>query len=286
MVSGLVARGELETACAVFDEMPVRNVVSWTAMIDGYVRNGRAYEAFELFRQMQAENVQPNEFTLVSLLLACTELESLSLGSWVHELARKNGFQMGVFLGTSLIDMYSKCGSVEDAMKVFNEMPERSLATWNSMITSLGVHGRGKEALALFDEMNEANVRPDTITFVGVLCACLNASLVDEGCGFFKIMIKQYGITPTLEHYSCMIELLGRAGLWDHAHELAKSMVVKLDVNAWRTLLRACETHGNAELREVAHRRIVELDPMNGSMSNDPNYLAQENNHCFNGKVE
>ncbi|KAF2301713.1 hypothetical protein GH714_028754 [Hevea brasiliensis] len=163
-VAGLVACGELDAARGAFDQMPMRNVVSWTAMINGYVKNQRPQEAFELFWRMQLYNVRPNDFTLVGLLKACTELGSLQLGSWLHDYALKNGFKLGVFLGTALIDMYSKCGSLENAKQVFDQMPIKSLATWNSMITSMGVHGWGKEALAVFAKMEEANVQPDAIT--------------------------------------------------------------------------------------------------------------------------
>lgn len=284
MVAGLVASGELEAAIEVFEAMPVRNVVSWTAMINGYVRNGQSYGAFELFRRMQIEGVRPNEFTLVGLLLACTELGSLTLGRWIHEFACKNGFEMNVFLGTALIDMYSKCGSVEDAVKVFEEMPERSIATWNSMITSLGVHGHGNEAVTLFTKMDKVNARPDAITFVGVLCACVNACMVHEGLEFFKVMTELCNIVPSFEHYRYIFELLGRAGMWHEAYELAENIPRnKLDVCVWRALLRVCETHDKAELGKVAYERIVELHSLDDSMP--PNQI-QLQHHCFEREVE
>ncbi|OVA17321.1 Pentatricopeptide repeat [Macleaya cordata] len=239
MLVGLISCGELEAARDVFELMPDRNVVSWTAMISGYARNKQPQEAFELFRRMQLDNVMPNEYTLVSLLVACTELGSLKLGCWIHDFAHKNGFELGVFLGTALIDMYSKCGSLEDARKVFDKMPIKSTVTWNSMITSLGVHGRGDEALRLFREMEKANVEPDAITFVGVLCACLNGGLVDEGCRYFRYMRDRYGITPIMDHYVCMIELLGRAGMLDEAYQLVNIMQVKPNDDIWEALLRA-----------------------------------------------
>ncbi|KAG9447368.1 hypothetical protein H6P81_013496 [Aristolochia fimbriata] len=226
MVAGMVAWGELEAARGVFEHMPVRNVVSWTAMVNGYARIGHASEAFEFFHQMQRENVRPNEYTLVSLLIACTKLGSAKLGSWVHEYAKREGFKMGFFLGTALIDMYSKCGSIDDALKVFNEMPKRNLATWNAMITSLGVHGRGKEALALFRDMEkDTQMKPDEITYVGVLSACVQSSLLEEGYTYFVSMKQRYGIEPTIEHYRCMVELLGRASMIQEAHELAKNLL-------------------------------------------------------------
>ncbi|XP_065869387.1 pentatricopeptide repeat-containing protein At3g26630, chloroplastic-like [Euphorbia lathyris] len=228
-VSGLVSCGELDAARKAFDQMPTRNVVSWTAMINGYVRNQRSQEAFELFSRMQLDNVRPNDFTLVELLKACTELGSLELGTRIHDYALQNGFEIGVFLGTALIDMYSKCGSLEGAKQVFDKMEIRSLPTWNSMITSFGVHGYGKEALILFAQMEEANVQPDAITFVGVLCACVNVNDVEEADRHFKNMTECYGITPVLEHYTCMIQLYTRSNMLSEANKLVSSMPMKLN---------------------------------------------------------
>ncbi|URD83332.1 Pentatricopeptide repeat-containing protein [Musa troglodytarum] len=191
LLSGLVACGEVDSARTVFDTMPIRNVVTWTAMIDGYARNGRPDEAFRLFRRMQDDDVMPNEFTVVALLIA--------VGRWVHEFAQKNGgLDKDVYVGTALIDMYSKCGSLEDA----------SVATWNSMITSFGVHGRGKEAVALFMEMEKAKVLPDGITFVGVLSACVRECMVEEACRFFGSMVERYGIGPS-QPSDGVLKLLG-----------------------------------------------------------------------------
>ncbi|KAJ9132930.1 hypothetical protein P3X46_033748 [Hevea brasiliensis] len=206
-VAGLVACGELDAARGPFDQMPKRNVVSWTAMINGYVKNQCPQEAFELLWRMQLYNVRPNEFTLVGLLKACTELGSLQLGSRIHDYALKKGFKLGAFLGTALVDMSSKCGSLVDAKQVFDKMQVKSLAAWNSMITSLGVHGCGKEALAVFAQMEEATIKPYAITFVGVLCACVRMNNVEEGDRYFNYMTECYGITPILEHYTCMIKL-------------------------------------------------------------------------------
>lgn len=228
MITGLVACGKMDAAQEIFDEMPVKNVVSWTAMINGYARNERPQEAFELFWRMQTEDVRPNEFTLVSLLKACTDLGSLKLGSWIHDFALENGFKLEVFLGTALIDMYSKCGSLEDARLVFNSMNVKSLPTWNSMITSLGVHGCGEDALAIFEEMEQTSVQPDAITFVGVLCACVQRKNVDTGYRYFRRMIENYDIKPIQEHYMCMIELYRSADMLDEIGELVKGIPVEM----------------------------------------------------------
>ncbi|KAK3024998.1 hypothetical protein RJ639_044375 [Escallonia herrerae] len=226
MISGLVSSGQLDAAQVVFEEMPMRNVVSWTVMIDGLARTARPLEAFELFWRMQFDGLRPNEFTLVSLLIGCTELGSVKLGRWVHDFALKNRFDIGVFLGTALIDMYSKCGSLEDAKRVFDNMEVRSLATWNSMITSLGVHGRGEEALDLFAKMEMAGVQPDAITFVGVLSACARSNNVAIGLRLFESMRSYYGIDPIDEHYTCMINLSNRAKMLLEVRELVDTIAV------------------------------------------------------------
>ncbi|KAL0456823.1 UNVERIFIED_CONTAM: Pentatricopeptide repeat-containing protein, chloroplastic [Sesamum latifolium] len=210
ITAGLVSNGRIDLAQQMFDKMPVKNVVSWTAMINGYAKSEKPEKAFELFAQMQHDNVKPNEYTLVGLLMACAELGSLKLGRWVHDFAIKNGFEVGVFLGTALIDMYSKCGSLEYAKRVFGNMASKSVATWNAMITSLGVHGRGEEALALFEEMERMSVKPDAITLIGVLCACLQTNNIEKGCKCFHYMTERYCIKPSLEHYLYLFEMESR----------------------------------------------------------------------------
>lgn len=237
MITGLAACGDLDGAREIFEQMPTKNVVSWTTMINSYVRNSRPEQAFELFQRMQLDNVKPNEFTLVSLLQACTQVESLKLGSWMHEFALKIGLEVGVFLGTALVDMYSKCGSLKNAWEVFDKMQVKNLATWNSMITSLGVHGHGEEALNLFEQMEKANIQPDAITFVGVLCACVHTNNVNEGSRYFHYMTQCYDIKPILEHYICMVQLFHRADMKDEVCDVLDSMPEKLDENTLAALL-------------------------------------------------
>lgn len=237
MISGLVYCGDVQEARRIFDEMPSKNVVSWTAMINGYIRNQQPEEALELFKRMQAENICPNEYTMVSLIKACTEMGILSLGRGIHDCAIKNSFEIGIYLGTALIDMYSKCGSIKDAIEVFETMPRRSLPTWNSMITSLGVHGLGQEALNLFSEMERVNVKPDAITFVGVLCACVHMNNVKAGCAYFKRMTQLYGIAPIPEHYKCMAELYARSNSLDEPFKSTKLMSMEPDEDSLAFLL-------------------------------------------------
>lgn len=239
MISGLIACGNLDAARGTFEQMPNKNVVSWTAMINGYVKNGQPQEAFDLFRRMQLDKVEPNEFTLVNLLKACTELGSLKLGRWIHDYALKNGFDLGVFLGTALIDMYSKCGSLVDARRVFDEMQIKSLVTWNAMITSLGVHGCGEEALALLGQMEKGNVVPDAITFVGVLCACVHMNDLEKAYQLFVNMRELYAITPLPEHYACLLELYNRATVQDEDFDFLSNTRMKQNDNISAAFLEA-----------------------------------------------
>lgn len=274
LLSGFLACGELEEAQEVFERMPERNVVSWTAMIDGCARNGRPGEAFELFRRMMEENVRPNEFTLVALLIACSELGSLNLGRWVHEFAHKNGgFNRGVYVGTALIDMYSKCGSLEDAAKVFYEMPVRSVATWNSMLTGLGVHGHGREAIMLFKEMERENVRVDEVTLMGVMCACAREGMVDEGFKVFRDMRERYGIEPGIGHCNCLIEILNGEEI-----EIVKGLVEELDGWDRRMLAMCCREYGDSKMEEIVRSCERESDSFGCS-------LVQSEVECFQWEV-
>lgn len=239
MINGLIACGDLDGARRTFEQMPDKNVVSWTAMINGYVKNGQPQEAFDLFRRMQIDKVEPNEFTLVNLLKACTELGSLKLGRWIHDYALKNGFNLGVFLGTALIDMYSKCDSLEDARRVFDEMQIKSLVTWNAMITSLGVHGCGEEALALFGQMEKANVVPDAITFVGALCACVHMNDLEKAYELFVNMRELYDITPLPEHYACLLELYNHASVQDEDFDFLSNTEMEQNNNILAAFLEA-----------------------------------------------
>ncbi|XP_051152299.1 pentatricopeptide repeat-containing protein At3g26630, chloroplastic-like [Andrographis paniculata] len=218
MVAGLVHNGSewMDSAQKLFDNMPVRrNVVSWTAMISGYAKSDKPEKAFVLFAKMQRAMVKPNEYTIVALLKACSRLKSLKLGCWVHEFTIKNGFEIGVFIGTALIDMYSKCGSLDYAKRVFEEMEVKSVATWNTMITSLGVHGCGQEAIELFKNMERLKVQPDALTLTGVLCACLQIDNIDMGRKYFNYMTECYGVKPNSEHlallYTMYLKLLDSA---------------------------------------------------------------------------
>ncbi|VAH58308.1 unnamed protein product [Triticum turgidum subsp. durum] len=263
VIYGCVRLGQVDRARVLFDRMPERDTVSWTAMIDGYVQAGQFREALEMFREMQLSKVRADEFTMVSIVTACAQLGALETGEWARIYMNRHGIKMDTFVGNALIDMYSKCGSIERAMDVFNEMHSRDKFTWTAIILGLAVNGHGEEAINMFDRMLRAFEAPDEVTFIGVLTACTHAGLVDKGRDFFLSMTVTYRIAPNVMHYGCMIDLLGRAGKLREALETIGKMPMKPSSAIWGTLLAACRVHGNSEIGELAAERLLELDPEN-----------------------
>eukprot|EP01018_Ginkgo_biloba_P022430 Gb_00259 [translate_table: standard] len=253
--------GSLEHACQMFNAMPHRNVVSWNAMVTGYSQNGNCDEALKLFWQMQRVGMKPDKFTFVSALGACAALSSMEQGKQVHICIIKTGYDLDIAVQNAVVTMYAKSGHIENAYKVFENMPERNVISWTAMITAYGQHGCAKEAIKLFDEMQQAGIQPSHITFVGVLSACSHVGLVDEGRRFFNSMSRDHGIMPRVEHYACMVDLLGRAGCLDEAEAFSCKMPFKSGTLVWRTLLGACRIHGNIELGKHAAECILELEP-------------------------
>eukprot|EP01018_Ginkgo_biloba_P029375 Gb_08128 [translate_table: standard] len=253
--------GNLENARKVFDNIPERNVVSCNAMLTGYSQLKHPEQALEFFCAMQRGGMNPTQFTFGSVVSACATLAALDHGKQVHAHIIKDGFESCVFVGNALVDMYAKCGLIDDACKWFDKMPERSIISWTAIINACAQHGRGKEALQLFEQMQGAGMKPNHITFVGVLSACTHVGLVDEGHHYFDLMSRDYGIMPRLEHYACMVDLLGRAGYLYEAEDLIKKMPFEPDVVVWRALLGACRIHGKMELAERAAEHVLQLEP-------------------------
>ncbi|KAH9542357.1 hypothetical protein CY35_13G001100 [Sphagnum magellanicum] len=257
--------GSIEDAKRVFNKLPSRDVVSWNVMIFGHVKYGQGQKARELFRQMQEEGVQPTPSTVVGVLNACASVVALDEGRRAHDWVIKSGWDLNVFVGNSLIDMYAKCGSLEDALKVFNKMPSRDVVTWNAMIVGYAIHGLGKEALKQFEQMREEGVQPDDTTFVCLLSACSHSGLVDEGLRFYSSMSTVYMISANFQHYTCMVDLLGRAGRLHEAENMVLAMPYKPQVAAWMALLGACRIHGNVEMGKRAAKQVLELEPENAA---------------------
>eukprot|EP01018_Ginkgo_biloba_P003188 Gb_16072 [translate_table: standard] len=257
--------GTIEKACHIFDKMQQRNVVSWNTMIAVYTRHGLSEKALTLFHQMQRTNIQPDQFTYASVFSACADLAALEQGMEIHEEIIRTGFQSNVFVWNALIDMYAKCGSIDHARSLFDKMHERDTVSWNAIIGGYAVHGYGEEALKLFEQMQNSGMSPDHVTLVCVLSACCHAGLVNEGLQYFDRMSKYYHITPTMEHYACMVGLLGRAGCLNEAHDFINKMPIKPDATVWSCLLAACRIENNIELGERVAECLFELDPKNAA---------------------
>eukprot|EP01018_Ginkgo_biloba_P010718 Gb_14382 [translate_table: standard] len=255
--------GRVEDARDVFENISQRNVFSWTSMIAGLAHNGFGDEALKFFRQMLCKGVEPNSVTIASLLPACAYVAALEQGKEVHAYIIRRGFETDVFVGSALVDMYAKCGSIESARYVFDKMLHVDLVLWNSMIAGYAIHGQGEEALTLFSHMQLADVKPNHITFIGVLSACSHAGLVNQGWQYFDLMRRDYCITPTLEHYACIVDLLGRAGHLDDAHDFIQNMPLEPDAFVWGALLGACRIYCNVELGECVAKHLFELEPRN-----------------------
>ncbi|CAN0900899.1 Pentatricopeptide repeat-containing protein At1g08070, chloroplastic [Linum grandiflorum] len=259
--------GDLERATSIFDNMETKNVVSWNVMIGGYNHRGCYKESLEIFRQMLQSNLEPNEVTLVSVLPAVANLGALSLGKWIHTHIDKNNnkFRLSnnATLSTSLIDMYAKCGNITAAKQIFDTLDYKKLASWNAMISGLAIHGLADMALKIFSTMIDQGFVPDDITFVGVLSACNHGGLVDLARHYFSSMVKDYNVSPKLQHYGCMIDLLGKAGLFDEAESLINDMEMHPDGAIWGSLLGACRIHGRVELAELAAKHVFQLEPEN-----------------------
>ncbi|XP_019449825.1 PREDICTED: pentatricopeptide repeat-containing protein At5g66520-like isoform X2 [Lupinus angustifolius] len=251
MLTGFIKAGHVGDAYRLFSSMPERNVRSWTTMISGFVQRGRPREAVDLFLEMEREGLRPNEVTVVAVLAACAELGDLEFGKRVYHryaAADAEGFRRNVLLSNTLIDMYVKCGCLEEGYRVFHAIEERTVVSWSSMIAGFAMHGQGEKALELYDEMIRCGVEPNHVTFVGLLHACSHMGLVDKGREFFAIMTRDYGIVPTIEHYGCLVDLLSRAGLLEEAHEVIVNMPTSPNGVIWGTLLGGCRLHKNIVL--------------------------------------
>ena len=261
MISGYLKCGSVEIAKKLFNSMPSKDIVSWSAMISGYAQHDHFSETLALFQEMQLEGIRPDETTLVSVISACTHLTALDLGKWIHAYIKKNGLKDNIILGTTLIDMYMKCGCVENALEVFHGMEERGVSTWNALILGLAINGLVDKSLDMFFDMKKCGVVPNEITFMGVLGACRHMGLVDEGRHHFNSMIQEHQIEPNVKHYGCMVDLLGRAGMLKEAEEILESMPMAPDVATWGALLGACKKHGENEMGERVGRKLIELQP-------------------------
>ncbi|XP_078432662.1 putative pentatricopeptide repeat-containing protein At5g59200, chloroplastic [Wolffia australiana] len=276
LISCYAEFGMVADAVSVFEavEDSERDTACWTAMIDGLARNDRANEALQFFRQMQQRRVRPNKLTLVCALSACSQLGAFELGKWIHSYVGKHAMQLNLFLGAALVDMYCRCGSPEDAEKVFAEMPDRDAIAYNSMIGGLAVNGRSAAAVDLFMGMQVRGLKPTPATFVSVLKACSHGGLVELGLQIFGSMETEHGIAPQIEHYGCVVDLLARAGRLQEACKFIKTMKVKPDNIMYCSILGGCKLYQDLDLGKRMVEKLLAENVESGSFVLAANFFA------------
>ncbi|PWA91557.1 pentatricopeptide repeat-containing protein [Artemisia annua] len=258
----------------------------WNCMLsacnNGVNDSGMSTDVLCLFSDMQKDlRVKPNEVSFVALINACGNLGAFSQGVWAHCYVVKNSLKVNWFVATALIDFYVNCGFLEFARKVFDELAKKDVFCYNAMIRGFATHGYGREALELFKEMRSEGLAPDDVTMVVVISACSHVGLVDEGCEFFYSMRERYGLDPKVEHYGCLVDLLGRAGRVNEAMEILQTMPMKPNAVLWRSLLGATRNHGNLEIAEIALDHLIELEPETSG-----NYVLLSNIYAHMSKWE
>ncbi|XP_057822393.1 pentatricopeptide repeat-containing protein At4g02750 [Cryptomeria japonica] len=261
MVAGYAQNGYVDEAMELFQKMPERNTVSWNAMIAGYAQNGKFEESLKLFRQMQLTGLKLNSITFASVLPACSNLTAFEDGKQVHGGIIRDGYKTDSFVSSALVDFYAKCGCIKEAHKVFDKMTERDVVSWTAMIVGYAMHGCVNMSLQLFEQMQQSRTKPNHVTFIGLLSACCHTGLVQQGWKYFCSMSQDYHIKPTLDHYCCMVDLLGRAGHLDEALKLINQMVIEPTAAIWVSFLSSCRIHANIEFAEHAAERLYALNP-------------------------
>lgn len=263
MLDAFGKNGDMGSALLLFKRMPESDVVSWTSVINGFGRNGHFHEAIEFFKRMRCK-VKPNEATYVSVISSSANLdgcEAVYLGKQIHAHIVRTTNKLTVFMGTALIDLYGKTGCLQSAANVFSQMVFKEICTWNAMISALSSNGREKEALDLFQVMKKEGLLPNEVTFVAVLSACARGKYIEFGLELFRSMALEFGIVPIMEHYGCVVDLLGRAGLLREAAEFIESMPFEPDASVLGALIGACKIYGTTKLVKEVGQKLLDLQP-------------------------
>ncbi|KAL9224411.1 hypothetical protein vseg_000445 [Gypsophila vaccaria] len=279
----------LDDVLLIFHDMAEKDIFSWNTLLSVHQQSGDYHGTMDLFHRMLDAGVRPDLVTITTVLPACPPLAALLHVKEIHRYMIANGMGScrnindfeNLLVNNVLLDAYTKCGSMKYAYQVFNCMTLKDVASWNIMIMGYGMHGRGSEALSMFDFMCADRITPDEITFVGVLSACSHSGFLSRGREYLSQMESVYGLVPTIEHYACVIDMLGRAGQLDEAYELLVTMPIESNAVAWRCFLAACGLHGNASLAEVAAKNLLELDP-----DHCGSYVLMSNVYGASGRYE
>ncbi|KAL9458141.1 hypothetical protein AB3S75_007071 [Citrus x aurantiifolia] len=260
MKSGSLVEGE-----KVIRLMPIRNVIGWNTLIAGKAQNGLAEDVLDQYNLMRMVGFRPDKITFVSVISSCSELATLGQGQQIHAEVVKAGASLDVGVISSLISMYSRCGCLDDSMKAFLECEYSDVVLWSSMIAAYGFHGKGEEAINLFEQMEQKEFEANDVTFVSLLYACSHCGLKEKGMEFFDLMVKKYRLKPRLEHYTCVVDLLGRCGCLDEAEALIRNMPVKTDTIIWKTLLSACKIHKSTDMAGRIAEEVLKLNPQDAA---------------------
>ncbi|KAJ8900310.1 hypothetical protein K2173_024950 [Erythroxylum novogranatense] len=272
LINGYCSNGDVSSARSLFDAMPEKNLFSWNAIIGGHCQNKQPNEALKLFREMQlTSSFEPDEVTIVSILPAIADLGALELGRWVHKYVCSKKLDRTTNVCTALVDMYAKCGEVSKARKIFDEMARKEIITWNALINGLAINGRANEALEVFFEMQREGIKPNDVTMLAVLSACNHGGLVDEGKKWLKEM-DEFGLEPKIEHFGCLVDLLGRAGYLEEAEKLIKAMPYEANGVILSSFLFACGYFKDVKRAEKVLKQILSVEP-----ENDGNYTMLRN---------
>ncbi|KAE8718232.1 putative pentatricopeptide repeat-containing protein [Hibiscus syriacus] len=269
-----------DEAVNVFSRMPWKDVVAWVALLSGYALNGMAYKSIGIFRDMLSSGIQPDAVSMVKILASSSEFGIFRQAVCLHGYVTRNGFDNNAFVGASLIELYSKCGSLDYAIKVFEGIMDKDVVLWSAMISGLGIHGQGKESLKLFNQMVKSSTsKPNHVTFVSILSACSHAGLLSEGIEIFHTMVNNYGLDTGSEHYGIVVDLLGRTGELDKAVDIINRMPIPVEPHVWGALLAACRTHHNVEIGELAAKNLLGLDSNHAGY-----YILLSNMYAVDGK--
>ncbi|KAL4571600.1 hypothetical protein LXL04_018363 [Taraxacum kok-saghyz] len=271
--------GVIDDARKLFDIMPEKDLTTWTVMIGACAANGNASESLVLFDHMRESGLLPDKVCMVTIVNACAKLGAMHKAKLIHKLIQTQYHSVDMILGTAMIDMYAKCGSIETARQVFDEMPQRNVITWSTMISAYGYHGQAQKALEIFHIMSKNKITPNKITFLSLLYACSHSGLVNEALQIFSLMQNQYLIKPDVKHYTCMVDLLGRAGRLDQAFTMIKNMNVEKDEGLWSSFLASCRIYNQVEMAQKAAGSLLEINPQNPS-----HYIMLSNIYAKAGK--
>ncbi|CAN1252276.1 Pentatricopeptide repeat-containing protein At2g27610 [Linum perenne] len=279
LLTGYAQNGEIEEASKVFERISKKDIVAWSAMVAGYAQGGDTEGAVKTFVEMAKHGVEPNEYTFSSVVNACTAaMAPVQQGMQIHAWSIKSRRNDALCVCSALVTMYAKTGDIESANEVFRRQRERDLVSWNSMISGYAQHGDVEKALEVFKEMQILGMEMDGVTFISVISACTHGGLIDEGRRYFDEMVKEHRIEPTMEHYSCLVDLYGRAGQLEKAMEVINSMPFPPSATVWRTILGASRVHRNLELGELAAEKLIELQPGDSAA-----YVLLANMHAVAG---